>query len=575
MEELTTDKSRLLNTPGHVLALGGPGSGKTYIALLKADKEIRDGGLSNGQRILFLSFARATIARVAQQAGTLISKRAHDFLEISTYHGFAWNLLQSHGYLLNASQEIRLLPPPEAASHMADVPEDNRVAELRRLFEEEGRLHFDLFAALSAELLTRSKALARIIGETFPIIILDEFQDTNADEWAMIQALGLRSRLIALADAEQRIYEFRGADPKRIPEFITTYSPTQFDFGTENNRSNGTDIVTFGNDLLTDANKSKRYRDVEVTLYPFYRGRDPHFSLKTALLGGINRLKKTAEPTWSIAVLVPSKKLMLSVSDYLSKSTDRLPSLSHDVALDTEAPSLAAVSIAQLLEGGTSSTSISQQLITSLCTHLRGRKGAAQPTQGELALTNALGGYVSTGTIRGARRLEIVNECSRIAEQRLALRLSGNPEEDWLTIRELFFTSAAPYISQIAEDAKYLRLLHKGATLRSKLGTLWKTHGSYLGAEAAVRASLLEEHFSASVKDWKGINVMTIHKSKGKEFDEVFIYEGQYAGRIVFAPNDPKRVAQARLALRVAVTRAKKRATILSPGSAPCPFLIS
>jgi len=66
---------------------------------------------------------------------------------------------------------------------------------------------------------------------------------------------------------------------------------------------------------------------------------------------------------------------------------------------------------------------------------------------------------------------------------------------------------------------------------------------------------------------------MTIHKSKGKEFDEVIIYEGSHQGRIVRANATPNDVAQARLALRVAVTRAMKRATILTPRNAVCRFL--
>ena len=77
----------------------------------------------------------------------------------------------------------------------------------------------------------------------YPVIILDEFQDTNPDEWLLIRTLGAHSTLIALADPDQRIYDFRGADPQRIPSFIEEYKPAVFDFGTENNRSNGTDIV--------------------------------------------------------------------------------------------------------------------------------------------------------------------------------------------------------------------------------------------------------------------------------------------------------------------------------------------
>ena len=49
----------------------------------------------------------------------------------------------------------------------------------------------------------------------YPVIILDEFQDTSADEWQLIQLLGTNSELIALADPEQRIYDFRGAAQNR------------------------------------------------------------------------------------------------------------------------------------------------------------------------------------------------------------------------------------------------------------------------------------------------------------------------------------------------------------------------
>jgi DNA helicase-2/ATP-dependent DNA helicase PcrA len=51
---------------------------------------------------------------------------------------------------------------------------------------------------------------------------------------------------------------------------------------------------------------------------------------------------------------------------------------------------------------------------------------------------------------------------------------------------------------------------------------------------------------------------MTIHKSKGKEFDEVIINDGAFH-RLLKDPADERRVAQERLALRVAVTRAIRR----------------
>ena len=35
---------------------------------------------------------------------------------------------------------------------------------------------------------------------------------------------------------------------------------------------------------------------------------------------------------------------------------------------------------------------------------------------------------------------------------------------------------------------------------------------------------MLQEHFAIGAKDWKGVHGMTIHKSKGKEFDQVIVY---------------------------------------------------
>src|SRR6185437_8578852 len=52
-------RKAILATSGHALVVGGPGSGKTTMALLAA--QARSSTLKPGQEILFLSFSRAAI----------------------------------------------------------------------------------------------------------------------------------------------------------------------------------------------------------------------------------------------------------------------------------------------------------------------------------------------------------------------------------------------------------------------------------------------------------------------------------------------------------------------------------
>ena len=80
MFQLKDDAKRtaILNETGNILIMGGPGSGKTTIALFKAKSIVETGMLKPGQKVLFLSFARATISRIEEHAGALISKETND-----------------------------------------------------------------------------------------------------------------------------------------------------------------------------------------------------------------------------------------------------------------------------------------------------------------------------------------------------------------------------------------------------------------------------------------------------------------------------------------------------------------
>jgi ATP-dependent DNA helicase UvrD/PcrA len=569
--KICAKRQALLDSPNHLLVLGGPGCGKTTIALVKAATELSRGTVTTGQKILFLSFARATIARVVQEVRRRIQHSQHQQLEIATYHGFEWGLIQSYGYLITGHRRLRLLPPPEAASRMAGIPAASRIEKLRQLLQMERFLGFDLFAELAADLLERSPRLRKLVSDCYPTIVVDEFQDTDRNEWRIIKALGEQSRLIALADPDQRIYEFRGADPARIGEFTNAVHPEVFDFAGENNRSDGTDIASFGNDLLTGANRGRSYSHVKIAKYRYY-WTEPYCPIKYAVFESMKRLIAAGKSDWSLGVLVSSNDFMLRVSNYLTSSSEKLKAISHDILIDPEGPSLAAVLIGGLLEGAPTAGEIQKRLLSDLIEHIRG-SGGGEISKLSLKLVDALHEYSKTDQIKGKTRLELIENIRDIAAARVALAMTGDPMKDWQQVLGLIAAASHASLRAVAEDGRYVRLLRRGTQLREGLTEQWRLRQRYHGARQIVSDALTQEHFSASTRAWIGVSLMTLHKSKGTEFDEVIIFEGYRIGRLLRESASANDERQSRIALRVAVTRSRLRTTILTPQTNSCPLL--
>lgn len=569
--KICDQRLKFIQNSGHSLVLGGPGSGKTTISLIKAEAEIAKGSIADCQRILFLSFARATISRVAEKSREQLEKRFRSSIEINTYHGFCWSLLRSHGYLIGLLRNSKVISPAALASQLADIrastlPNELKDSQIKSIIEElafnEGVVSFDLFAQLTSRLLNENPRLTKIICNRFPIIILDEFQDTNDDEWSLIKAVGKESRLISLADPEQRIFEFRGANPARINQFLTEYSPELFDFGTDNNRSPGTDITQFGNDLLSGANKTKKYTNVSVKHW--WPQKSTTYHLRLEILSAIVRLKGKREK-WTLAVLVPTKKMMLRVSDLLRHDEHGLPKIYHSVSIDQEGPTLAARVVMYLLEPDIDQSSKVIGLTNLLILFFRG-KGGTTPTKTDLdhstKLKAALEVFQLNVTLPPKGILKNLKDC---LDNVKALKFTGNPELDWFNVLELLGKSKCPRLRVVKDQASYVRILSRGMQLREALSESWRTNGSYHGAVSIIDSSFLKEHFTASVAETHGVVIMNMHKAKGKEFDEVILFEEQYHPYYRLQSD----IDKARINLRVSVTRARQKTTIFTPKFSP------
>lgn len=600
--DLTKGQRDVMEADSHLLVTGGPGSGKTTISILKAAR-IAERDLRPGQKILFLSFARATVSRVVEAITyeQQIPPAQKRLIDVETYHSFFWRILKAHGYLIGLPRRLSILTPPSEAIALSDVrsafparsltdaqktaKKATEEAERVRLASEEGRVCFDLFAPKVGDLLHGSARIRRLIVSMYPVIILDEFQDTNDAQWRVVQALGELCCLIALADPEQRIYDWIGADPARLDHFRETLGPTEVDLSTDNHRSAGTEIAIFGNDLLTGEFRQQSYKGIDFDVFEPFTG-PAMTKLVTTVYGARKRLVDAGVSDWSLAILVPTKKMTRMVSDTLRQPPASMTEVPHTAAIEMEAAILGAEIIAFLMQPVDGRHFA--QFIDLMCNYYQG-KGGDEPTQGALKeATSIRKAYeellVCQAAGKALRRNSILINMSAVYEQACSIELTGNPDKDWRAVRRALEDGACTRLKEVSGEARNVRILDRGTQLRQELSQDWRDNGNYRNALAITRQAFIQEHFSMNAKPESGVIVMNMHKAKGKQFDEVIIFEGWPIKRRGQPPYNADRIVrfnskehidnQARQNFRVSVTRGKRQTTILTPQSDPCVLLL-
>ncbi|MFJ6900562.1 UvrD-helicase domain-containing protein [Streptomyces hokutonensis] len=201
------DQRAVIESAAPVLVVsGGAGTGKTTTAVaaarahLEAEDEkllrLRQEAARRGQRaqlpsaarVLFLSFSRTAVAQIIDRAANVIGE-LRPRLEVSTFHGFAWRVITGfgahHGY-----------PPPQSVLSQANQTVPGAPA---------GLTYSQLMPAAS-QLLALDKVRDHYAGR-YTLVICDEFQDTDATEWAFLQQIAPAARRILLGDVNQSIYE--------------------------------------------------------------------------------------------------------------------------------------------------------------------------------------------------------------------------------------------------------------------------------------------------------------------------------------------------------------------------------
>lgn len=207
--ELSSKQKEIINDKlsKYIVVAAGPGSGKTRVLVHKLASLLLMEDVKHEQ-LLMLTFSRAAATEFKQRLIDLIGNGAF-FVEIKTFHSFAFDLLGKTGNLEDA---------------------DDVVAKAAKLIEsgeaEQGRIN---------------KA----------VLVIDEAQDMDKDEYSLVKALMKNNeemRVIAVGDDDQNIFEFRGSNGKYMQSFIDEMQATKYEM-TENYRSSY-NIVGFSNHFV-------------------------------------------------------------------------------------------------------------------------------------------------------------------------------------------------------------------------------------------------------------------------------------------------------------------------------------
>ncbi|WP_151956789.1 ATP-dependent helicase [Acinetobacter guillouiae] len=277
----------------HSLVLAGAGCGKTKTIVARAAYLIDQGIPAN--QIQILTFTRRSASEIVARVELALGDQAKG-LRASTFHTFCMYLLRrvpkafglDQFSIIDRDDQLMLfrlirgkddkknpnaLPKPQQLCDLYSFARNTRqklslalekqlpeflddkeqIAEIMKEYEIRKRarsfLDYDDILAVVASALAQSDGLADYVAGLCQYMLVDEMQDTNPLQWAILEPLKDKTSLFCVGDDAQSIYGFRGADFENIHHFKERVPDAEI-FKLEKNYRSTQEILDFSNWLL-------------------------------------------------------------------------------------------------------------------------------------------------------------------------------------------------------------------------------------------------------------------------------------------------------------------------------------
>jgi DNA helicase-2/ATP-dependent DNA helicase PcrA len=303
LNALNTKQRKAAETiEGPVLILAGAGSGKTRTVTVRIAHMVANLKI-DPTTILAISFTNKAAKEMASRVKGLLNYKLRKGLTLSTFHSLGLRILKEEiqhlGFdknftIYDTSDQLAIIrealkylkaeksfdrktihskigvlknngiSPEEYVStefYDDEDPYDVATEYVYRYYQDKlffyNAVDFDDILFLTVRLFNQYPEIARKYSERYKYIMIDEYQDTNGLQFSMVQSLTVsHNNLCVVGDDDQSIYAFRGADITNILNFEKKYKNTTVVKLEENYRST-THILDLANQIIKKNVKRK------------------------------------------------------------------------------------------------------------------------------------------------------------------------------------------------------------------------------------------------------------------------------------------------------------------------------
>ena len=256
--------SALLNAPqreairyldGPCLVLAGAGSGKTRVITHKIAHLINECGIS-ANNIAAITFTNKAAKEMQERVAHIMGGRVPGGLTVCTFHALGVRIIRQEAKhcglkpqfsILDASDTVQIVSDvagdsdkgiakqmqwqisswknamitPEEAAQLADNEIASVAAKLYKEYERTLRAYqavdFDDLISLPVRLFDEHPEVRERWQNKLRYLLVDEYQDTNRAQYRLLKLLsGVRGAFTAVGDDDQAIYAWRGADVENL-----------------------------------------------------------------------------------------------------------------------------------------------------------------------------------------------------------------------------------------------------------------------------------------------------------------------------------------------------------------------